>query len=384
MRLLIDREPSSRARRGRAAALPPALLLGFGALAAACLLVPACAPGSDVPADRDAGAGGALFGGGGPGAGDDGGLTEDSACDAIKLAANASPLNLYVMFDKSQSMVGDKWTSAKAGLSAFVNSPVAVGVRVGLRFFPRDPDATPACDQNAYKEPQVPFGDLPTNAQAILDGMNAESPDGFNTPMYPALGGAILKGIQLAENAPGETSAVLLVTDGAPQGPAPMCSGVDPADPAVIAALAEVGASHDPPVYTYVIGLPGVDQATANLIASKGGSTKAILVGATNVEAEFEQALSAVLGQALPCEYEIPDKVSNGEFQLDAVNVEITPGGGDPTIVPENPSCDGAGWHYDDGANPQLIVLCPDTCQAVKSDYEAKIKILLGCHTLIK
>ena len=127
----------------------------------------------------------------------------------------------------------------------------SAGLWVALRFFPRPPDATPECDQFAYREPAVDFGELPGHAQAIKNGIAAEEPDGFSTPIYPALGGAILKGIQMAENNPGESSAVLLVTDGEPQGPTGMCGSVDPEDPQVIADLAATGASYDPPVVTF-------------------------------------------------------------------------------------------------------------------------------------
>jgi hypothetical protein len=288
------------------------------------------------------------------------------------------------MMDKSSSMVGDKWQSAKTGLSAFVNDPQFAGIRVAIRFFPRDPDATPACDQNAYKEPLVPFGPLPQNAAAIMDAINNESPDGFTTPIYPALGGALLKGIEVAQNSPGETSAVLLITDGQPQGPAPLCGSVNPEDPAVIAGLAAAGAAYDPPVLTYVIGLPGVDQGFANQVAAAGGTGAAVLVSATNVAAEFQDALSKVTGDALPCEYEVPAEVEGGQVSFSSVNVLLTLEGGAATTLPQDPACNGAGWRYDNPSAPTRIVLCPETCDAVKAASSAKIQILLGCETVVE
>lgn len=352
-------------------------------LSVALLVYGACATASDTEPDNG-GVGGE--GGLGLGVGGDAGPDPDGACAAFEEQAVSKPVNLYIMFDKSSSMAGSKWDSAKAGLGAFVNDEASAGIRVALRFFPRVPDAVPACDQQGYKEPTVPFGELPQNGAAIMSAMVAEQPDGFSTPIYPALGGAILKGIEVAQNNPGERSAVLLVTDGQPQGPAPTCGGVDPEDPQVIADLAATGAAYDPPVVTFVVGLPGVDQSIANLIAQSGGSDSAILVSATNVQAEFQQALQKVRGDAIPCVYELPQKVISGEVTVSKVNIQVTPGegGGDPVLLLQNPSCNGAGWTYDNMTTPTEIILCPDTCEALKEDFGAAIQILLGCQTAIK
>ena len=255
----------------------------------------------------------------------DGGEGGENACALYEHTAVSKPVNLYIMFDKSSSMAGNKWDQAKAGLSAFLQDDGSSGLDVALRFFPRPADATPECDQQAYKEPTVDFTPIPSGAPTLIAAIDAEAPDGFSTPIYPALGGALLEGIEVASNNPGEVSAVLLVTDGAPQQNAMMCAGVDPEDPQAIADLAATGAAFNPPVATYVVGLPGVDQAVANQIADAGGTTNAILVGATNVEAEFRDALATVRGSALPCAYDIPDEVISGEVALHQVNIEVTP-----------------------------------------------------------
>ncbi|MBI4706291.1 MAG: VWA domain-containing protein [Deltaproteobacteria bacterium] len=358
-----------------------------------------CSAGAGPPGAAPSGAGGFGSGSGGAagssssgGAGGSGGELldagvgdgpdPDAACALLTHDAKALPLSLYVMLDKSASMSGNKWEAAKAGLKAFVEDPASAGLRVALKFFPRPPDAVPACDQQAYAVPSVPFGELPDHAPAIESGIEAETPNGLSTPTYPALGGAILKGIELAKNNPGETSAVLLVTDGKPQGPAPTCGGVDPEDTQVIAALAAKGAGYAPPVYTFVIGLPGVDHDFADTVAAAGGSGSAVLVDADNVLQGFQDALTEVRVKALPCEYEIPELVAGGEVAYDHVNVLLTLGGGAPQIVPQTEDCGGkGGWYYDDPVQPTKLLLCPATCQLAKGDTEAKIQILLGCKT---
>ncbi|MCC6527357.1 MAG: VWA domain-containing protein [Polyangiaceae bacterium] len=356
-----------------------ALLAALAALPAALALGAACSTRAST-ANVSTGSGGEgglqLYDGG------TGGDTSDAACAVYEETPQNRPVNLYVMFDKSSSMFGDKWNSAKAGLTSFVQDPALGWLRVALRFFPRDPDATPACDQFAYKEPTVPYGALPGAAADLIAAVDLEAPDGFSTPIYPALGGAILKGMEVLQASPTEASAVLLVTDGQPQGPAPTCGGVNPEDPLVIADLAAIGLAQG--VATYVVGLPGVDQSFANTVAAAGGTETAILISAANVQAEFQQALWLIAGDAVPCEYDLPAQVISGEMSLGLVNIEVTPGnGGDPYLVPQNPACNGAGWTYDDPVDPTSIVLCPATCTAIKADMDVTVKVVLGCATII-
>lgn len=350
----------------------------------------ACAPGSSLPSTTSTagsagtgGAGGDLFGGSAGSGAVTGDAAPDNTCGYTTEKANTHPVFLYILVDKSSSMAGFKWDAAKAGLAAFVNDGASAGLTVGMRFFPRPADNVPVCDQKAYQTPEVPFAPLPDNAQPIIDALNAATPDGFSTPVYPALGGGILAGIDNALQDPNRRTAVLLVTDGKPQGPATTCNGVNPEDTNVIANLAKTGADYTPPVATYVIGLPGVDQAFANAVAAAGGTDSAILIGNVNVEESFKQALDKVRGDALPCDYEIPETVTGGQFEVTEVNVVLTYSGKDPTFLPQVKSC-GDGWHYDDPAAPKRIVLCPATCDKLHADFGAKIEIALGCDTIIK
>jgi hypothetical protein len=372
--------------------VPRVLLLSLVAIAAACSATGGSNPGTS--SGGSAGAGGATAGGGSGGdAGTSSGLFDsgpadalpdpDAACALITMQATATPLDLYIAMDKSSSMAGTKWNGAKTGLAAFVNDPNSAGIRVALNFFPLDNN--PTCDQFAYEPPVVPFDFLPQNATAINNGINAASPNGFNSPIYPALGGAILAGIQEAQNNPGNAAAVLLVTDGQPDGPATTCGSVNPDDPAAIAMLASAGVNYSPSVKTFVVGLPGVNQAIANQIAAAGGTGSAILVTITNVAAEFQAALAQVRGQALPCEFDIPTQVVGGQVDTGHVNVLVTPGGGQTAILPQDPTCSmGNGWYYDNPSKPQHIELCTGSCQTLRADDSAKVQILLGCQTEIK
>ncbi|MDI1450635.1 vWA domain-containing protein [Polyangium sp. 6x1] len=358
----------------------------------ACALGVACAPDSNLsPSGNSGGAGaggsggaggmggGDIFVGSGAGSSSSSGVV-DPGCGLITEEGESVPLSLYITFDKSSSMVGTKWNSAEAGLAAFVNDPSAAGTSVALNFFPLPAEST--CDQMLYKPPVVPFGELPANAEPIIQAIAAEDPNGFKTPIYPALGGAILACADALQQKPGTGCAVLLVTDGQPSGPAPICSGVNPEDPQVIANLAATGLSQFK-VRTFVIGLQGVSQATANLIAAAGGTDSAILVGSVDVQDEFQNALAKARGKALPCDYEIPTKVSAGEVDPGFVNVLFTPSsGGEPETILQDKNCaNGLGWYYDNPVVPSKITFCPATCDAVRKDFGAKVQIALGCKT---
>ncbi|MDC3959927.1 vWA domain-containing protein [Polyangium jinanense] len=364
-------------------------------LLSACALGVACAPDSNLPPGSNpsgAGAGNAGGAGGMGGMGSGGDIfvggngsssssgVVDPGCGLITEQGKSVPLSLYIAFDKSSSMVGTKWNSGEAGLAAFVNDPTSAGTSVALNFFPLPAEST--CDQMLYKPPVVPFGELPANAEPIIQAIAAEDPNGFKTPIYPALGGAILACADALQQKPGTGCAVLLVTDGAPVGPAPVCSGVNPEDPQVIANLAATGLSQFK-VRTFVIGLQGVPQDTANLIAAAGGTDSAILVGSVNVQVEFQNALAKARGKALPCDYEIPTKVSGGEVDPGFVNVLFTPSsGGEPETILQDKDCtNGLGWYYDNPVVPSKISFCPTTCDAVRKDFGAKVQIALGCKT---
>ncbi len=309
----------------------------------------------------------------------------DAACASVSEEGRAMPLNLFIMFDKSSSQVGTKWDAAKAGLGAFVSDSKSAGIRAALGFFPRPADATPACDQKAYATPRVPFDVLPQNAGPISAAIGQETPDGVNTPIYPALGGAILSAMGEAKSRPGEAGAVLLVTDGEPTGPAPTCGGVNPEDPAEIAKLAQTGASSSPAVRTFVIGLPGVSSQIANQIALAGGTQQAFLVAGTNIQADFQNALNQVRGNALPCDYQLPAKLADKSFAYDKVNVDYTKlGTQNSEVVPQSAGCAGEGWRYDDPKNPQRILLCDATCSRIKKDAGGKVEIRLGCDTIAR
>ena len=244
-----------------------------------------------------------------------------------------------------------------------------------------------------YSSARVPIAALPGNASALTSTINSlpNPPQDALTPTAAAVQGGLAYSKQFASANPGHAVVMVLATDGLPTRCAPL-------DIPGIAALAAGGVSGSPSIKTFVIGVfsdAQKAQATANLnaIAAGGGTTNAFIVStAGNVTQQFQQALEAIRGQALPCEYAVP-KPEAGTPDYEKVNVQYTDGAGQQSILGYKASaqaCDAAGgWYYDvspaGGAEPTKIILCPATCDAVKKGTgAAKVDVLLGCKTIVK
>jgi hypothetical protein len=66
------------------------------------------------------------------------------------------------------------------------------------------------------------------------------------------------------------------------------------------------------------------------------------------------------------------------------VAVSLTPSSGGSakrvTHVSTLAACASAGgFYYDDNATPNVISLCPSTCDALRADDGGKVELLLGC-----
>jgi hypothetical protein len=200
---------------------------------------------------------------------------------------------------------------------------------------------------------------------------------GGGTPIHPALHGATTwaKGYQASH--PGDSVAVLLVSDGAPQGCNESVSAI--ADLAADAYGAQA-------IPTYTVGLAGSNESTMNQIAAAGGTGSSFFIDGGDVTAQLLAALQQIKGEAtLPCHYAMP---SGDGVDPSEVNVSFTPGGGSEQTLPQvadASACGGvsAGWYYDDPAAPSSITLCAQSCDAVQGDPAGAISIVMGCATVV-
>jgi hypothetical protein len=306
-------------------------------------------------------------------------------CAGTSAAAQPIPLDIFVMLDKSGSMLDvvsgtqTRWDVVTGALGTFFMS--AQNLSAGLQFFPLNDTKGTSCDVGYYYNPAVPIGALPGtgNAQlnALLGSMMATSPQG-GTPTNIALQSALKYAADYKLAFKKDKVVVVLATDGEPK------DGCG-ATVANSVAAAAAGFGGTPAIPTYVIGVGKDITSTANLdmIAAAGGTTKAFSVNDGNPGA-FLDALKQIQSSSLGCEYAIPPSQNGGTLDLTKVNVQYTPGGGGPTLeknVVNKAACAPDGWYYDDPVKPTKIELCPATCTTVQADSSAKIDIILGCDT---
>ena len=100
----------------------------------------------------------------------------------------------------------------------------------------------------------------------------------------------------------------------------------------------------------------------------------------------FEALAQAIVASApLACSWDIPAPPPGFAFVHDRVNVRYRGATTPPTqlLQTSGPADCGptGGWHYDDRAAPQRILVCPVSCAALQSDPEAEVDVLFGCDT---
>ena len=341
------------------------------ALAAACSSEPPI-PGADGE-QGEGGEGGFTLVGSGSAEPCNGG----AACAEITATAEVVPLTVYILFDKSVSMLDDgKWEAATQALTQFFESKQAARLRIALKFFP----GTNPCQSSFYKVPDVALGTLTdgsalddTHEQALIDAVEGASASGVSTPIYAALAGAYAWGEDQLEADEKQQVAVVLVTDGDPDACAQDTMEGITAAAADAAALGTV---------TYVIGLQGSNQANLDSLAAAGGTNEAFVVGTTSLTSELADALSTIRVSELACQFDLP---SGDNVEPTLVNACFTPeGGGESTLekIDGPASCsNGKQWYYDDASLPTQIILCPSTCESVQTDNGGQMEIVFGCPT---
>ena len=395
-------------------------------LGLATSLAGACA--SEEPIDQgSAGSGGSAAGGTGPGGvggtsllpdvltdqnSDTVIIDPDSACETTSEEAQFVPANILFVVDKSGSMSCNappvqstmdcdmnpvradpgqpsKWEITRDALkTAIAGMPGSSSV--GIAYFPKGS----VCDKPI--QPDVPIANLTAGHRNQLDAsLDSVAPVGA-TPLV----GSMLNGyIYLNTETLTGNVFVILITDGAES-----CGG----DPNMLITTVgnEATAKN---VRTFVIGAPGSDSFRSVLsdVAFAGGTAANAGCDHGNAQpdigdchfdmtsvGDFSQALNDALdtisGNALTCEFPIPDRLPNGDpVNYEKVNVRYTPGNGDPeTILPFAPSgdCEGDnavdGWQY--SADMMSILLCGSTCETVTGDPTATVNIVFGCDRITK
>jgi hypothetical protein len=287
-------------------------------------------------------------------------------CGGDHYEAQARQLDIYVMFDDSGSMI-PWWPSVTQAFTQFLNDPRSAGIGVGIQFFGE------ICDVNHYATPKVPIAPLPQNAAAIQGAIPFFPIE--QTATDPALRGAIQHARAWQTAHPDHKVVVLLITDGEPS----ECMSTV----ASVSQVATEGVSQNPSIPTFVLGL-GLNLTNIHQIAQAGGTNQAFIVD-PNSGAAFTQAMNSIRGQALPCDYALPN---SGNVDPQKVNIEFTPVGGAPRLVVhvgDAANCDPntGGWYYDNPTAPTRAIVCPQTCQSFTAEAGGAVNVVLGCDIVV-
>jgi hypothetical protein len=241
------------------------------------------------------------------------------------------------------------------------------------------------CPQT-YDKAAVAISALPANEPALTTALTTQSPYG-GTPLGPAVRGGImqLKAHQMAN--PGRRVAMVLVSDGLPDG---FCGGNF-----AQAIVGDVTAARmaTPSIPSYIIGVFAPDdipraQPVLDQLATAGGTGQPfILMTSSDLGMRFQDALNQIRGTALACEFTIP--TNNAAIDYSKVNVRWQGAGATENLlyVGTAARCDAnsGGWYFDvdpaSGGTPKRVLICDASCKKFKSDPSAKVELRFGCKT---
>jgi hypothetical protein len=309
-------------------------------------------------------------------------------CSADFAATELRPVHLAFAFDVSGSMgkldkpyhdPALKWRPVVAATRAFFEDPRSTGISASLSFFPAE---SKKCEAATYATPDVPMTELPSDAFgeaiAVIDPDNGAEWRG-NTPTLAVVQGNTQYLLEQIDATPGATHALVLVTDGTPNG----CD--DDSIESVEAAIEDVADSFP----TYVIGVRnpegkgGPDEVSSlEGLAVAGGTEAAIFIDTGDPDQTAEDltaAIDRIRQSSITCDATIPPAPAGTRFDPALVNVSTEVGGKGADLT-YDPTCEAeSAWRFDDADDPSSIVLCPSTCDAVQGDSTAKLSVGFGC-----
>ncbi|MSP25409.1 MAG: hypothetical protein EXR75_09645 [Myxococcales bacterium] len=395
-----------------------ALRLAATAALGAAMFVFGCGTDDEVtlhpslPVDDGSSGGSETIGGGGSAPGPE-------VCPDATSVIDVEPAQSNTLFlvDRSGSMhlrVTDtvtRWNLTKAGLFDLLDAMPA-SARGGLSLFPAGdapidccvittantitcdgclagelPEPENRCDALEYQDLDVGVGPLDALQVEAMKAKIATVDEEFywGTPLAPALAGAVDS--MVAMKAPGVSSVVLL-TDGLPTS----CHTADDPTANDIQRVVDAAAlGYGSAVRTYVMGvIDGVkasDATALSAIAEAGGTGRyagceltndcAYQINVASFADDLAVALESIALDAMSCTIELPE-VAGGVPDYDAVNITVTTNGVTITVLRD--TSHGDGWDYLPGQ--QNVQLYGASCETLKADLDAQIKVVVGCQTV--
>ena len=328
-------------------------------------------------------------------------IPDDEGCTGIAYEGESIPLDIYLMFDVSGSMISCidppldraacpdadspsiRLNAIREATEQFLEDPASTGLTVGLGYFGYHDYGETSCDPADYATPAVEMGKLPGHADAIISSLADQMPTG-ETPTGAAVRGACEYTRDWQRQHPAHRAVQLFITDGRPEAPV-SCSESDPDSccPTLDDAVTAAKACRDGGIETYVLGVgPFLDNLDD--VARAGGTEQAYLVSSEEDAAQqVLDALNAIRRDAvIPCELSLPPPPPGESLSYDKVNVfhaDPTCNGSVLGYVGEVGSCgERGGWYYDDPDVPAIIELCPTSCELVGIPG-SELLVTVGC-----
>ena len=313
---------------------------------------------------------------------------DDEVCAAQSYEGEAIPLDIYIMFDQSGSMLNDvggltRLDAVERATTTFLRDAASSAIRVGVGYFGFQPIGQTSCNPEDYASPSVP---VTLDHEAVLGSLAAREPIG-ETPTGAAIRGACGYAKNWKKANAGHSVVLLLLTDGEPKAPMSCSAGTccpTLADAVDAAAECRNGA---PGIATYVLGVgPFLDNLQQ--IAKAGGTGHAYLIGDQDVEHKVLQALNSIRGDAsIPCQLKLPEPRGSTSLDYGRVNVAYQDSSCVLSTIYNVPSvdnCDAAvgGWYYDNPAAPSSIALCGASCDLVSAPG-GRLAFTVGCETKV-
>ncbi len=314
--------------------------------------------------------------------------TENTVCSAQAYEGESVPLDIYIMFDQSGSMLNDvggstRMDAIERATTTFLRDAASASISVGVGYFGFQPIGQTSCHPDDFATPSVP---VTLNHEAVLRSLADREPTG-ETPTGAAIRGGCGYAKQWKKDNPGHSVVLLLLTDGEPKAPMSCAAGgCCPTLTDAVEATIECR-SGEPGIATYVVGVgPFLDNLQQ--IAQAGGTDHAYLIGDRDVEHEVLQALNAIRSAAsIPCELKLPEPSGDSVLDYGLVNVAYQDSScALSTIynVESAASCDSAlgGWYYDDPDAPTTVELCAASCEQVSAPG-GRLAFTVGCQTKV-
>jgi hypothetical protein len=326
------------------------------------------------------------------------------------IEASLTPANLLFLIDRSASLLCNlpstttsaaceqtaaradpsqpsKWEIVRPALEQAI-AELPETATAGITYFSNDDRC------GVQSQPDVPLRPLDAGQRAQLaESLAAMQPLGGT----PIVGGLILAYKHLnpdqTEGVPHGNRFVVLLTDGQ-EG----CA----ADQIPRLLDTELPKSRTAAITTFVIGVPGseVNRGFLSRLAFAGGSpsrpdcdhgSQDPTVGDchfdmtrdTDLATALSDALAAIGGRALSCDFDVPVPANGGVLDHARVNVVYRerPEGAEQLIAQDATlPCDGGanGWQYN--ADKSKILLCGTACSTIRR--AASIRIALGCKSV--